>query len=182
MWAPDLWTWDTLMSTESRKPVGPLWIITKPDKNPPLDKVNLRGHLFGQGIRIRVSKKDGKTLVFPLPLGSQGALRQKNMGEEEMERRGKGRKQKRRKERRELKGWFQTLWVTQRMFPLTPDCPSGASSSWQALMHTESSVMLKKYCISVFNYVYKEGLCVGIHLWVLMASETREKEGDNLFD
>lgn len=37
--------------------MGPLWIITKPDKNPPLDKVNLRGHFFGQGTRVRVRKK-----------------------------------------------------------------------------------------------------------------------------
>lgn len=66
-----------------------------------MEKVRLRGHLFGQGTRVRVSEKNEKTLVFPLPLGSQGALRQ-NMGEEVRERRGKGRKQKRRKERREF--------------------------------------------------------------------------------
>ena len=80
-----------------------------------MEKVNLRGHLFGQGTRVIVSKKDEKTLVFPLRLCSQGALRQ-NTGEEEREMKAKGRKQKRRKERREF---LEGVGV-----PLVPDIVS----------------------------------------------------------
>ena len=69
--------------------------------------MNLRGHLFGQGTRVRVSKKNGKTLVFLLPLGSQGVLRQKNMGGEGEEREGKEAKEK--EGESFLKGWGMPL-------------------------------------------------------------------------